>query len=180
MIFRRLRRRSEGGFSFVELMLVVSMTGVIMLAIGAAIDVGVNINFANQKRFAGAQALQYTATMWIKDVHHSEHVYNNATGECGTSTPLATFTWNDGYLQTATWGYQTVSGDQQLVRSFCHTDATGTTTATTVIAHNVPNSVLAVACVNPTTCGIPDQVNITIPGANPGEVVTLIATRTVS
>lgn len=168
----------EDGFSLVELLMVTTITAVLGLVVGMTISTGLRMNATTQNRFVASQSVGLASVLWLKDAHRTESLEVPGSG-CGTATtPLAKFSWTEnGHNQSVSWGTKTVAGSLQLLRSVCATTGSGTTTKERAIVSSLPSSVAAVTC-DPTSC--PSNfsfITLTIPGANPGETITLYADR---
>ena len=172
--------RSERGYSLIELLIVVSMTAILMLSLGAAMDAGIRLYSANERRFTSSQGAQTADVLWTKDANTTETASLANSGGCGSSTPLITLTYNDGHVENITWGTQANGSNVDLVRSTCLYVGGVLTTTNRVVLTNIATGTLAAACLPSGSCpGNPTQVTLVVPGGNPGETLTLYGTTQV-
>ena len=88
-------RASDGerGFTLVELLVAITILGIIMVAIGAMITTAFRTTTIVSNRLNASRAPKLVATYWGPDVAGAGQVNLDAEG-CGTGgTPLVTFGW---------------------------------------------------------------------------------------
>jgi prepilin-type N-terminal cleavage/methylation domain-containing protein len=116
-------KRAAGarGFTMVELLVAVTILGVLSIAIGAAYTVMARSTDGTMTRFTQSRGPRLVGVYWTPDVNSSETV--NPTGAvCGTEgTPLVTFLWGDDRYGNllATWSTVTTGSTAKLVRNRC-------------------------------------------------------------
>ena len=137
------------GFTLVELLVAITLLGIIMLAIGAMITTAFRTTTIVSDRLNASRAPKLVSTYWVPDVEGANKITRDAGG-CGGAggTPLVTFEWNKypsevdtdapapGSLPAAvtgksTWALVSFGARTQVVRSEC-TNATVTKTAIVV------------------------------------------------
>jgi prepilin-type N-terminal cleavage/methylation domain-containing protein len=176
----------ERGFTLVELLVSVTILGIIIGSITATFTVLSRTADSTQSRFTQSRGLKFANGYWVPDVASSESV--NPTARCGNAgTVLVTFKWTDiidpSVVRVATWSKVTSGSDTSLVRSLCTLDALSSP-LTTTIAPQINASATQVACVTAGVSGscatdsAPSQVNLTLATAD-GRTFQLLGTRKV-
>ena len=135
-------RRPERGFTLVELLVAITILGLIMVAIGAMITTAFRTTTIVRNRLEGSRAPKLVSLYWVPDVEGARKV-QVGVGGCGNGTPLVTFTWEKhdpvgstdapvvdaGQAFSATWALTTRGTRTQVVRSVCNgANVTGTAT----------------------------------------------------
>lgn len=126
--------RDEQGFTLVELLVAITILGIIMVAIGAMITTAFRTTTIVSNRLDASRAPKLVATYWVPDVEGAEAA-NVDAGGCGSDgTPLVTFEWTKypSVVATdapplvplepnasATWAIVTRGARTQVVRSEC-------------------------------------------------------------
>lgn len=137
------------GFTLVELLVAITLLGIIMVAIGAMITTAFRTTTIVSARLEASRAPKLVSTYWVPDVEGANTITRGA-GECGGAggAPLVTFKWDkqpDVGMSTpttpvpipaavsgrSTWTLVTRGTRTQVVRTEC-TDTTVTKTATVV------------------------------------------------
>ena len=132
-----IRRRTfaEDGFTLPELLVAITILGIIMVAIGAMITTAFRTTTIVRARLEGSRAPKLVSTYWVPDVEGAEQVEIGGGG-CGSGDPLVTFTWqthpsvagadaanppekDDGTSRQATWARVTNGTRHQVVRTEC-------------------------------------------------------------
>ena len=148
---RRFRRAFDGsdsrGFTLVELLVAVTLLGIIMVAIGAMITTAFRTTTIVSDRLNASRAPKLVSTYWVPDVEGANKITRDIGG-CGVSggTPLVTFEWDKYPSQvdadapnsdasktpgSSTWALVTRDTRTQVIRSEC-TNSVVTKTATVV------------------------------------------------
>ena len=148
---RRLRTAFDGvdarGFTLVELLVAITLLGIIMVAIGAMITTAFRTTTIVSDRLNASRAPKLVSTYWVPDVEGANKITPGG-GVCGGAggRPLVTFEWEkypsavdaDAPDSTAskspgssTWALVARGTRTQVIRSEC-TNGTVTKTATVV------------------------------------------------
>jgi prepilin-type N-terminal cleavage/methylation domain-containing protein len=146
-MLRRLRERDERGFTLAELLVAITILGIIMAAIGAMITTAFRTTTIVSNRLDASRAPKLVSFYWVPDVEGADIITKDAGG-CGTGgTPLVTFTWQkypsvagtdapdpkQGATEVrATWAVIRNGARTQVVRSQCDSGPVPTRTATVV------------------------------------------------
>lgn len=131
----RLPRWSEGGFTLPELLVAITILGIIIVAIGAMITTSFRTSTMVSAELQGSRGPKVVSRYWVPDVEQSETVTDTESG-CGQGTTVATivsrvfpsaFTAGAdpsdgaGVVRTIAWR-KTINGQRdQLVRWVCDT-----------------------------------------------------------
>jgi|GEM_PF-4249850 prepilin-type N-terminal cleavage/methylation domain len=170
------RSGDERGFTLVELLVAITILGIIMVAIGAMITTAFRTTTIVSNRLNASRAPKLVSTYWVPDVEGAESV-NVGAGGCGDGgTPLVTFQWTDysSVVATeappvvpltpnasATWAIITRGTRTQVVRRECR--GVGVTRVATVVPDLVPDlgtdSVTVDATGSRITVSVPDRTN---------------------
>lgn len=183
---RRVARRQHG-FTLVELLVTVTVLGVIMGSITATFTVLSRTAESTQSRFTQSRGLKFAAGYWVPDVASSETV-NPGGVLCGSAgAPMVTFKWTDisssAIVRVSTWSKVTSGPDTSVVRSTCLLTALNSP-QTATIAPQVNASATQAQC---STAGVsgacatdsaPGQVNLTLATAD-GRTFQILGTRKV-
>jgi prepilin-type N-terminal cleavage/methylation domain-containing protein len=195
-----LRRRGDHGFTLVEMLITVSILGMITLAIGSALVSFTKNTDATIERLGESHDAQITAAYFGQDV--SSMGLRSATAPyafvqsvnadplskelaCGsTGTPVVRLGWDDPTSATdseqvrVAYVIQQVGGERQLHRLVCRGSA-NVLVSDTVMAHNVAGTP-AVSCA-PACDGygnkLPATVTMVLYIQNPDTTVTLTGQR---
>ena len=181
-------RRRERGFTLVELLVAITILGIISGAIVATATVLSRSTSLASGRLTQSRGPKLVGVDWTRDVNTSE-VVDPAGVRCGTEgTELATFEWNDptqsaDIAQVVTWATVPSGTTTQLVRVRCSSDALTTLTARTVVAPEIAAPPTAVQCgiAAPAACAsdsTPNGVVLTL-GTADGRSFQIPATRKV-
>ena len=97
------QRRSDEGFTLVELVIAVAVLGLVMSAVCGAMLVALKTNKEASQRVGKSNDLQYAATWFAEDIASANTVTTNATAVCGAAvTALLNLTSSD--IDTTTSG----------------------------------------------------------------------------
>ena len=148
---RRLRSAFDGsdsrGFTLVELLVAITLLGIIMVAIGAMITTAFRTTTIVSDRLNASRAPKLVSTYWVPDVEGAMTI-TQGVGRCGGAggTPLVSFEWDKYPSQvdadapdpnaskvpgSSTWALVTRGTRTQVIRSEC-TNSVVTKTATVV------------------------------------------------
>jgi prepilin-type N-terminal cleavage/methylation domain-containing protein len=138
-----------GGFTLVELLVAITILGVIAGGISATFTVLARTSNQTEARLEQSRGPKFASAYWTPDVASSETV--NAAGvRCGSAgTELVTFTWTDdrqAQAQVATWALVTTGGTTDLDRSICDANALAAPKRTTVVAPDVEVANVSARC----------------------------------
>jgi prepilin-type N-terminal cleavage/methylation domain-containing protein len=147
-------KRDDDGVTLVELVVSLSITGMLAVVISAAFVVGVRTTDDANKRLSGSQGAQIASAFFAADVTGA--VTGPATaGTCAAGTSVARFDWTDTDATNTAIAkraeYCRVSGTQiDLVREYRENAAL---ISSAVVAYNVSTASVACApgCATPTT-----------------------------
>ncbi len=128
----RRRGRAADGFTLPELLVAITILGIIMVAIGSMISTAFRTTTIVRSRLEGSRAPKLVATYWVPDVEGAETITLGGGG-CGSGEPLVTFGWQThpsvaatdaptldaGTLRQATWARVTNGARHQVVRTEC-------------------------------------------------------------
>jgi prepilin-type N-terminal cleavage/methylation domain-containing protein len=134
------RRRAEGGFTLVELLVAITILGIIMGAIGAMIATAFRTSATVSDELSGSRGPKTVSRYWVPDVEQASEVVPGGGG-CGTGTPVVAFTStaftsniaapnqaeDGGQPRTVVWATATRGARRQLVRFDCSANGTATT-----------------------------------------------------
>lgn len=129
----RRTRRSDGGFTLVELLVAITILGIIMGAIGAMIATAFRTSSTVSDELNASRGPKLVARYWPADVENAVDVQPGAGG-CGSGAAVVTFRIasvadpgaaeptaapGDTPDTTATWAVVPYRGRDQLVRFVC-------------------------------------------------------------
>ena len=134
-MIRRPDRRSEAGFTLPELLVAITILGIIIVAIGAMITTSFRTTTMVSAELQGSRGPKVVSRYWTPDVEQAKTV--DSAGACGTgTTAIATFVsdvppsafltpndTSDGALRTITW-WEVAGTRDQLIRRVCDGTAT--------------------------------------------------------
>lgn len=137
------RRREEGAFTLIEVLVALLVLGIIMVPLTAAFIESIKRSNEVEATIGANADAQRIASWWTKDVHNVEangYIPANSGLQClksgtlgGTEFPLVTFIWNTqtssipdpedpgdvALAKTATWYVDGTGPNAQLVRRYC-------------------------------------------------------------
>lgn len=137
------RLRDERGMTLVEMMIALSVLGIIVGPIMTSFLLGLLETTSTRERLADSSGAQVVSAYLLADVQSSKSVTLTSTG-CPTSgggTPLLRFDWEDPKTPSTdvavVYVERSIAGEPALFRVTCTTTATGTTAEETELARNV-------------------------------------------
>ena len=141
---RASRWHDQQGFTLVELMIAIAITGLIVSAIAGALIVSFATTGVTQTRLAESHDVQVTSAYLANDVQSAASVNPASGGTCsGASTPLVTFNYDHG---NAVYACGTAAnGETQVTRRFGGD--------TVVLAHFAGTARPTVTCAPNAGCG---------------------------
>ena len=146
------RARAMHGFTLVELIISVTVLGMIIGPLTAAAAFFMSHGQDASQRFADDTSIRSVVSMFTTDAQSAETVTVPDPSPCGVATAaIATLAWTDGgTVFRASWSTQTSGSTITLVRRRC----TGTTLVSTLLVADVqaaPTVTCAPNCANATT-----------------------------
>jgi prepilin-type N-terminal cleavage/methylation domain-containing protein len=172
--------RDETGFTLLELLIAVTILGIIISALAGGIIAYMRVSGETADRLSETPEIQLTAAHFASDVQGADTVQEGAQ-VCGTTppgaVPLVSFSWKDpGTLpvdtsddrpMSASYVYAAVSTSRrqqiELQRFFCVESLVAQ--QITLVNLGNPNTPPAVDCMtlrNPSSCGRPGSVNLAL------------------
>jgi prepilin-type N-terminal cleavage/methylation domain-containing protein len=147
-----VRRPAMHGFTLVELIIAVTVLGMIIGPLTASATFFMAHGEDASQRFADDTSIRSVLSLFTTDAQSAESVTVPDASPCGAATPaIATLTWTDGgTVFRASWSTQTSGGTTTLVRRRC----TGTTLVSTLLVADVqaaPTVSCAPSCANAST-----------------------------
>jgi prepilin-type N-terminal cleavage/methylation domain-containing protein len=142
-------RRASAGFTLVELLVAITILGVISVAIAATATVLLRATGDTQTRLTESRGPKLVGVYWTPDVNSADFV--NPGPVCATGgTALVTFQKSEpgagsDVAALTTWATVPSADGTSLVRARCRTDALGDPTVST-IAPGVAPATTAVRC----------------------------------
>jgi prepilin-type N-terminal cleavage/methylation domain-containing protein len=169
---RRPRATHDDGFTLIELLVAITILGILMAALTAAIITGLKTTDDTSTRLAESHDAQIVQVWWPQDVQSATDVSTTDT-TCGGVTPFARFRWSDvGITKIASYTTATSGADRQLVRTYCENGAIQTTI---VVAHHLAATGPSLSC-SSACSGTPRTAAITVTEAS-GYSYTVGGTR---
>lgn len=181
-----MKARDEVGFTLVELLIAVSILGVVISAVAAAMVVGLKTTDDTTTRLSESHDTQISTAYFGGDAQSADNVTGNVADSCAGagSTALVRFNWSDPVNTTTNLAKTVVyvivpnGSGRELHRRYCE-GTTGTVVSEVVVAHNLhPSTAPTVTCL-PSCPGKPDSVTITVTEAT-AYTYTLTGTRRTS
>lgn len=135
--------RRERGFTLVEVLVCITILGIVMVALCAAVMIGLRSTTNANVKFDESNAAQFTSLHYSSDVQGAEAVaVNDATSSCGGAAKLKLTSTNaDRIVAYAVTGSTTYS----LVRRVC-SPASATPIETTLASNLTSANSVAASC----------------------------------
>ncbi len=154
-VVRRVRARgvrSAHGFTLIELIISVTVLGLIIGPLAASATFFMSHGQESSQRFSDDSSIRSVISMFTTDAQSAEAVTVPDPSPCGAGgSAIATLTWtNDGTIFRASWSSQTSGTTITLVRKRC----TGTTLVSTLLVADVvaaPTVTCAPSCASAST-----------------------------
>jgi prepilin-type N-terminal cleavage/methylation domain-containing protein len=165
----RSGERSEcdqrNGFTLVELLVAITILGVISLPLSMAVTEGMRILGKSDQRFNDSRSALISASYFASDVAGSNTVVRNDTSACGGGTAVVSFDSSDATLGVAPTvndevSYVVDSSDPtstKLLRKYCPNGGAQTTSTAAILLGSTPvltcydaGNVVDTTCANPT------------------------------
>lgn len=135
----RSSARDEAGFTLVELLIAVTVLGIIIAALGAGFSVGLRTMNDTSNRLSGSNDAQQLGVYLPPDVESASVAVASDTGSgitcTGASNPVLQLT--DGATFNIVYGVRSESGAYQLERYVC---TGGSVQSTKVVARNLAST----------------------------------------
>jgi prepilin-type N-terminal cleavage/methylation domain-containing protein len=163
----RARRRSDGGFTLVEIMVSIAIVGILVVPLARGMFVGARAMSATSNRFTSSSAAQLLSLYFPTDVQGADAA--STTSSCsGVSNAKVQLTADDPttgvgvVLYVVYWVRNTSSNEYDLIRSQWNTATCSSAAAkTTVVARNLIDALAAnVAATVTTTSGLLQGVTL--------------------
>jgi prepilin-type N-terminal cleavage/methylation domain-containing protein len=167
------RPRDERGFTLPELMVALSILGMIMAPLTASIFVGLRTIGDSQQRYTEAHGAQLTSAYFPFDVASATNIIPADPTPCGGTGPtvVASFDWADDLSPTNEVTYVIPTGQNYMVRMVCRG---GTVVTSNRLAWGV-SATPVIACA-PACSAAFKTATITVTGAS-GWQYTVTGTR---
>lgn len=140
--------RDDAGVTLIELLVAMTISGLIAAVIAGAFAVGVKTTDDSNKRLAGSQGAQLASAVFAGDVQSSSGVIALGATPCSGGTPtVADLRWTDvdatptTIAKRAEYSCQTVGTQRQLVRRYYENSATPLSTV--VLVYDVTAAALS-------------------------------------
>jgi prepilin-type N-terminal cleavage/methylation domain-containing protein len=124
-------RAREAGFTLPELLVAITILGIIIVAIGAMITTAFRTSSTVSNQLQGSRGPKVVSRYWVPDVEQAEQG-QRGIGGCGPGLPVVSFLSHDapsafdhpedlgvGQVRTVTWSVQALGAREQLVRTVC-------------------------------------------------------------
>jgi prepilin-type N-terminal cleavage/methylation domain-containing protein len=130
------RPRDERGFTLPEILVAVTILGIIIVPLAASMVVGIRTTSDAQQRLVEARGEQLTAAYFPSDVASADTIVPNDPSPCGGTGPtvVVSFDWADDVSPTNEVSYVVPSGSTDLYRKSCQG---GTLKTTNLLASGI-------------------------------------------
>lgn len=170
----RRRRHDERGFTLPELLVAVTVLGIIIVPLTASIIVGMRTTGSAQQRLIEARGEQLTAAYFPSDVASSDTIVRGDSAPCGGTGPavVASFDWADDHSATNEISYVVPAGSTDMYRKSCQG---GIVQSTNLLASGVSGTP-TVSCSPNADCTSASSATITV-NLQSGGQYTVTGTR---
>jgi prepilin-type N-terminal cleavage/methylation domain-containing protein len=158
----RKQAGGEGGFTLTELLVAITILGIISGALAIAFVVSGHSSAETTQRFKESHDAQIASAYLATDVQSAKQITGATCGAPGGLTPLLNFSY-DGASSIASYLYGSDGTEQQLRRRFC--DAGGGVVTDVALVHfggASPTASCDGGACNPGTTPKPNKVKITV------------------
>jgi prepilin-type N-terminal cleavage/methylation domain-containing protein len=193
MLRARARARHEGGFTLIELILSISILGIVSTGLVAVMVGALAVNSETSVRLTETRDVQFVTAYLADDVEGATSVVTGGTAQCGTESPVlelrgVTFDAStlDARVTSVSYVLRTATVDGvatgQLHRLACEAAASGGSTPLTpatdvVVARSLVTANPVVTC-TPSPCGATTtRVALALTSISGGAAVTVEGTR---
>src|SRR4051794_23869428 len=125
-------RRSEAGITLIELMIAVTLLGIIIVPLTTAMVTGLISTGEAASRLSESRSPLFASAYFADDAQSSDvnGVTVGGAAACGGGTNVVTFSWNETNAGTnAQYAASYVTTNGKLVRNFCKDSASPVTTS---------------------------------------------------
>jgi prepilin-type N-terminal cleavage/methylation domain-containing protein len=154
---RRLRRKhGDGGFSLIELLVVLAVLPIIVAALSIAIIAMLNLQGSTTNSLADSSDAQTVSAYYEQDVQSASNITTSATTtQCGPGTQILGLEWNlnpqtSQYASVVSYVEVGTTPNLSLVRQFCAAGYSATPTSRSYVSHDLPTGPL-VPTITPST-----------------------------
>lgn len=161
--------RSEGGFTLMELLMAVTILGIIVSALAGGLIAYMRVSGETADRLGETPQIQLATTYFASDVQSAERVDVDTCGDISGAIRLVSFSWTDPHIGTKAdvptkVSYYSVPPSPgrpqvQIRRLLCEGDDTVGTTLVNAGNPGIPPTIERVECDN-TRCERPRQVKL--------------------
>jgi prepilin-type N-terminal cleavage/methylation domain-containing protein len=164
--------RRDDGFTLAELLVAITILGIISIPISVAVTTGLRSLGRSDDRADDSRSALISAAYFATDVANANTVVKNDANACGGGTAIVSVSWSDAangvggaVNNKASYVYDTsVSANKKLLRKYC---ANGTSTAQTSVAGISLGSSPVVTCYDSgnvvnATCASPEWVKMVV------------------
>jgi prepilin-type N-terminal cleavage/methylation domain-containing protein len=156
------RTHKDHGFTLPELLVAVTVLGIIILPLAASMIVGFRTTGDAQQRLVEARGEQLTANYFPSDVASADSIVPSDSSPCGGSGPtvVVSFDWADDVSPTNEVSYVVPTGSTDMYRKTCRG---GVLKTTNLLASGIA-STPTVTCSPNADCTAATSATITVAG----------------
>jgi prepilin-type N-terminal cleavage/methylation domain-containing protein len=171
----RCRRPDQRGFTLPELLIAVTVLGIIMVPLTASIVVGLRTTGDAQQRLVESRGEQLTAAYFPTDVASADTIVPNDANPCGGAGPavVVSFDWADDHSPTNEVSYVVPAGSSDMYRKACQG---GVVHSTNLLASGLSGKPIVTCTPNADCSGTPSGATISVTGQS-GTSYTVTGTR---